>query len=50
MKRYGIIKKIQLGDNSFDWIIGPGKTKKEKKRDKKRARRYNKNIIKEQEE
>ena len=44
MKRYGIIKKVQLGDNGHDRIIGSGKTKEEKRRDRKRARRYNNNM------
>jgi len=48
MKRYGIIKKIQLGDDGYDRMISPCKTKDHKRRDKKRARQNDKKIIKEE--
>lgn len=42
MKKYGITKKIQLGDSGPDPIIQTGKNKEYKRRDRKRARRENK--------
>lgn len=45
MKRYGITNKAQLGDTGADWIIGPGKSKEQRRVDRKRARRQSKGVV-----